>query len=146
LTVTRYNKTALADEVLELIGSGTVKYQSFRGPVIRSAAPRRGPNGRPVIERMELGLKDYGPAVWAANTKAEIMAVRSQMLADQIGELDPDERRELISLLQQALHLDVDPPADPDPQPQPAADEVAPVDPGPSIQMLELANAQRHRR
>lgn len=144
LTVTKYNKTPQADEALEMIDSGTVRFQSFRGPVIRSAAPRKGGNGRPVVERMELGLQDYGPAVFPVNYGAEIMAVRSQMLADHFGDLDPDERRELIALLQTALP-EGDPLSAPDPQPQPAAVEVAPVEHGPSLQLLELANAARRR-
>lgn len=155
LTVTKYNNTQQADEVLEMIESGTVKYHSFRGPVIRSASPRRGPNGRPLIERMELGLIDYGPAPFPVNYGAEVVALRSQMVAEHFGDLDADERREFVArldpderqefyaLLQSALPMD--PPAATDPQPQPAAD-AAPERSGPSLQALELAQAQRHRR
>lgn len=145
LTVTRYNKLPAADEALEMINSGSVKYQSFRGPVHRSAPPRSGPNGRPLIERMVLGLRDYGPAIFAVNMKAEIMAVRSQMLAESFGDLDPDERRELIALWQKDLPAGDTPPAL-DLPPGTDAPTSAPSDePGSSLQLLELANAQRRR-
>lgn len=144
LTVTRYNQTPQADEVLEMLRSGSVRYNSFRGPAIRSARPRQGPNGRPVVERLEMGLIDYGPAVIPVNMGAETLAIRSQALAEEIGELSPDERRDFIAQLQQALH--VDPPSAPDPQPQPVAVPVAPEVSGPSVDLLALANANRRRR
>ena len=58
LTVTRYGRGARADEVLQAISDGLIRSQSFRGPVFRSAPARRQPNGRTLIERMELGLRE----------------------------------------------------------------------------------------
>lgn len=145
LTVTRYNKTAAADEVLELLDSGSVTTHSFRGPVFRSSPARRGVNGRPVIERTELGLKEYGPGMYAVNTEAGLVAIRTQLLADEVGEMTPEERRDLIALLQQSLDAEVDPAAAPDsPQEQPVDAPSAPA--GPDTSLLQLANDQRRRR
>jgi len=146
LTVTRYNKTSQGDEALELVRSGSVRFQSFSGPVVRSAQPRSGPNGRPVIERLVLGLRDYGPCTFAVNMGAEIVAVRSQLLADELlGDLSPDERREVIAQLQQGLPQ-LEPLVAPDLLEQTAGGPPAPVFAGPSVEMLALVNANRRRQ
>ena len=90
LTVTRYAKTELGDEILELWRDGAIRGQSFRGAVYESRRVTSiGPNGRPVIERMQLGLREYGPTPHPANQAAGLVAIRSQLLA-QVGELgDP---------------------------------------------------------
>src|SRR5258705_10126939 len=58
LTVTRYNKSALADSVLEAIRNGDIRSQSFRGRIIRSSpdrAPMRSRGGAlATITRHEL--------------------------------------------------------------------------------------------
>lgn len=85
LTVTRYNKTALADAVLEAIDSGDIVGQSFRGRIYKSRPPARHPSGLDKIVRTELGLTEYGPTHSPAYTGAGILAVRSQSeLADLI--------------------------------------------------------------
>jgi HK97 family phage prohead protease len=95
LTVTRYNKSALADSVLESIRNGDIRSQSFRGRIIRSS-PDRVPTVRrggplPTIVRHELGLTDYG---------AEILAVRSLAeLREDFAALDDDGRLELLRSL-----------------------------------------------
>lgn len=145
LTVTRYAPTPLADEVLELIRAGAITAQSFRGDIFASARPKPGPNGRPVIERLELGLKDYGPAPFAVNHAAEILAVRSQILAErleQLGDLTDEERAELASLLAAPGTPAVDPPTPEDTQDD-TTDEV-PVDPG-SFTVNAEATAARLR-
>ena len=144
LTVTRYAKTPLADEVLELIDTGAIRAQSFRGAVLQSAKPMPGPNGRPVIRRMALGLKEYGPTLFPANSNAKVLAVRSSLLIDQLGELSPDERAELLALLQAEPHLaggtQVDPePEEPDPSPATPAPEAPRSGPSVAVDADELA-------
>jgi len=76
VTVTRYNKSALADAVLEAIDNGDITGQSFRGRIFNSRTIERG--GRiPKIIRTELGLAEYGPTHSPAYTGAGILAVRS---------------------------------------------------------------------
>lgn len=87
LTVTRYSKTSLGDMVLELIRDGALRAQSFRGPLYESRKSGISRStGLPIIERMALGIKDYGPAPFAVNTGAEILAVRS--IAEAVGITD----------------------------------------------------------
>ncbi len=65
LTRTRYSKIPLADEVLRSdpqLGRGRRHYPS-RGQL-------------PLVRRMELGLRDYGPVVFPAYSGAEILGVR----------------------------------------------------------------------
>ncbi len=101
LTVTRYNKTQLADAALEAIRNGDIKSQSFRGRIHRST-PDRVPRTRtgqplPTVTRNELGLSDYGPTPFAVNTADMAFAVRSRaQIGEALEHLDPDERDELI--------------------------------------------------
>ena len=144
-TVTRYAKTELADEVLELIREGSLKSFSFRGGIYGSAKPRQGPNGLPIIERTELGLKEYGPAVFAANDTAAILTLRAEDLIANIKELSPDERAELVRLLQSDT-LEA-PSQDTDTQTQPEETHSdSPVVVGPSLETLRLLNQQRQRK
>lgn len=76
LTVTRYNKSALADAVLEAIDSGDITGQSFRGRIFNSREVTRA-GQLPKIVRTELGLSEYGPTHNPAYTGAGILAVRS---------------------------------------------------------------------
>lgn len=104
LTVTRYNKSALADSVLEAIRNGDIRSQSFRGRIVRSS-PDRVPTVRrggplPTIVRHELGLTDYGPTPIPVNAGAEILAVRSLAeLKEDFAALDDDGRLELLRTL-----------------------------------------------
>ena len=68
LTVTRYNKSELADEVLENIRSGSIPGYSFTGHFKRSnpLIPRGGfrpdrTGNLPTVRRMESTFKEYGP-------------------------------------------------------------------------------------
>jgi HK97 family phage prohead protease len=104
LTVTRYNRSALADSVLESIRNGDIKSQSFRGRIVRSSPEhlpsRRRSAGLPTITRHELGLTDYGPTPIPVNVGAEILAVRSkQELIHDFAALDDDDRLELLRTL-----------------------------------------------
>jgi HK97 family phage prohead protease len=104
LTVTRYNKTQLADAVLESIRNDDIRAQSFRGTAFRSDPPRvprvRAGQPLPEVTRMELGLTDYGPTPRPYYKDAAILAVRSaQEVISAIAGLDEDERAELIRML-----------------------------------------------
>lgn len=86
LTVTRYNKTSLADEILESIGSGDMTGHSFTGRIVRSdPAPTRRGYQRSAsgqlqrVRRMELGLKEYGPTPFPAYVDTAVVGVRSML-------------------------------------------------------------------
>lgn len=155
LTRSRYLKTPLGDAVLEMWREGAITAQSFRGPIIRSAPARPGPNGRPVIERLELGLVEYGPAPFAFNSGADLVAIRSALLEDRLsalGDLTDEERAELAQALTldkpHATPAELAPgdmaPVDQDPQGDPT--DHVPVDPASSVHLLEAEAAQRRRR
>lgn len=158
VTRSRYLRTPLGDSVLEMWAEGAIRGQSFRGPIYRSAPPRPGPNGRPLIERLELGLVEYGPTPQPVNTGADLVAIRSALLEDRLaslGDLTDEERAELAAALaripdQPATGPAGDAPAGdaladpPDPQGDPA--DQAPVDPASSIELLAAEAAQRRRR
>lgn len=152
LTVTRYDKTPWADDVLEMWRNGSVKAQSFRGPIIRSGPRLRGGDGRTKIERLEMGLIEYGPAPRVANVEAELVSLRSAMLLDQFSELSDDEREQLRTLLEDTPETDPSstPNGDTPPDPSPTADTLdtdppSPVD-DPSADPTFLAADQRRRR
>lgn len=98
LTVTRYNKSELADSVLEAIRAGDIRSQSFRGRIYKSDK-RASRGGLPTIRRSELGLAEYGPTPSAYYADAAIVAVRAEQVAQSLAELDADERAELIRML-----------------------------------------------
>jgi HK97 family phage prohead protease len=88
LTVTRYNNTPLADEILEAIRSGDITGHSFTGRIIRSdpLRPRGGyrPSVRgdlPTVRRLELGLREYGPTPFPAYVDTAVVGVRSMLAA-----------------------------------------------------------------
>lgn len=150
LTRSRYAETPAGDEALELWKSGAITAQSFRGPIVRSR--RSAGVGRTVIERLDLGLIEYGPAVFATNEAAALVAIRSSLVEDRLAALDdltPEERAELV----RRLTLDAPSDAADDALVEEASDEedaqedAEPVvDPGSSVELLELAAAQRQRR
>lgn len=104
LTVTRFNKSALAESVLEAIKNDDIRGYSFRGAIYRSN-PTRVPRTRPGqplpdVTRMELGLSDYGPTPTPYYEGAAILAVRSvHQIASELAGLDEAERHELIRML-----------------------------------------------
>jgi phage head maturation protease len=93
LTVSRYNDGEVADAVLAAGEGGQVKGQSFTGRVFQSK--KIGRNGDlDLIERTELGLKEYGPTHSPAYDGDMLVAIRSQedlaelvrsMIADMTG-------------------------------------------------------------
>lgn len=104
LTVSRYNNSEFADTVLESIKNGDIRAQSYEGPIYRST-PDRVPKVRrgsqlPVVRRMEMGLRNYGPTPTPYFEEAEITAVRSAVeLAEEVARLDAEQRDELIRAL-----------------------------------------------
>lgn len=82
LTVTRYNKSPLAEQVLEAIRDGQIRGQSFRGRIYKS--DESIVDGGKVVIRTELGLTEYGPTHSPAYEGAGILAIRS---ADELTEL-----------------------------------------------------------
>lgn len=99
-TVTRIARTELGDEVLELMRDGAIDGFSFTGKPLRNRkiAAAKG-DDLPTVVRQELALKEYGPAVFRAYEGARVLALRSENLADQIGQLPPDELTQLVEVL-----------------------------------------------
>lgn len=136
-TLTRYNKSALADAVLESIRNGDITGQSFRGRIFRST-PTRVPKTRggelPLIRRMELGLAEYGPTPTPAYDDAGIIAVRSAAdVAADIAGLDEADRAELLRILAAGTPLEA----------PPAATPASEVDPGTEDPRDDLAHSRR---
>lgn len=151
-TVTRYSKTPLADEVLELIRDGAITGMSWSGVAHESRRlGRSARTGLPVVERVVASLREYGPTPFPAASEAKILTVRSvSTLAAEVEALSEEDREQLLTQISA-------PPGDPgaspveqdpadgttDPQPQPAGQ--APAD-GPSIEIDLLTQQQRRRR
>lgn len=97
-TVTRYNRTQLAEEVLESIRSGEITGQSFSGRFIHSDPPRVPRRGRsqelPTVTRTEVALREYGPTPFPSYQEASVMGVRALF-----ERLDEQSRAELMELL-----------------------------------------------
>lgn len=93
LTRSLYGEGDLPDAVLDAWADGRIRGQSFTGRVYQSKTV--GTNGRlPVVERTELGLKEYGPTHSPAYLGAGLVAIRSQedlselvrsMISDMVG-------------------------------------------------------------
>lgn len=134
LTVSRYNDGEVADAVLAAWEGGQIKGQSFTGRVFQSR--KVGRNGDlDVIERTELGLREYGPTHAPAYEGDMLVAIRSQ------GEL-----AELVrSMIADITGTPVDSPADiATPDPGPGAPEDSPS--GHSLRTQARRNALIARR
>jgi HK97 family phage prohead protease len=109
-TVTRVNKSALADSVLEAIRAGDLRGYSFRGAIRKSNPPRvaRARSGQPLptVTRMSLGLNEYGPTPTPYYADARILAVRSvqQIASDPVALREL--QRELARMLSRSTPLD----------------------------------------
>ena len=97
ITVTRYNKTQQADEVLEAIRNGDIRGQSFSGRFIGSdkPTPRGGftPDGRTgalqLVTRTEIAMTEYGPTPIPAYDEPMLIGVRSrQEIARRASQLN----------------------------------------------------------
>jgi HK97 family phage prohead protease len=109
ITRSRYLDTPLGNEVLEMWRSGAVTAQSFTGAIIRSS-PELKPgekyrprNGQlPRVQRLELGLKEYGPTPFPAYQGAELVGVRMSPLGTWQA-ADGDEAEETEQIDDEAL-------------------------------------------
>jgi HK97 family phage prohead protease len=83
LTISRYNDGEVADAVLAAWEGGQIRGQSFNGRVHqdREIGQREG---IPHIERMELGLKEYGPTPSPAYDGDGLVMIRTK---DDLAEL-----------------------------------------------------------
>jgi HK97 family phage prohead protease len=138
LTITRYNRTELADEVLENIREGSITAQSFSGGFLRSD-PGRAPRGgyRPdaggklrTVRRQEIALREYGPTPFPAYPDAAVVGVRAEQAVRLLADLPPDERMRLVDMLRTGTPLETPqgeppagPPANGDPNPGSAAED-----------------------
>lgn len=113
-TVTRYNRTALADEVLESIRNGDIRGQSFSGRFMPGRSQRtRGRDGElDTIVRSEVALREYGPTPLPAYAEAAIVGVRMEDLAETIQSLEPRELARLMEILGTSRNLGTPPPDD----------------------------------
>ena len=104
-TVTRYAKTPLADEILELVREGAIRGQSIqfqRTPAGRGWKRHRNAHqktGLDVIERLDVNLIEYGPTPFEHYAGAKIVGVRARQMAEQLAHFSDDEREELARLL-----------------------------------------------
>jgi HK97 family phage prohead protease len=84
LTRTEYGRSPLAEEILENIRNGSITAQSFVGGILRSDPQLKGPGDRyrarngalTRVRRLGLGLREYGPVLYAAYPGAEFLGVR----------------------------------------------------------------------
>jgi HK97 family phage prohead protease len=109
LTVTRYNRNPLADEILEAIRNGDITSQSFSGKIIRSKRTRNH-GTLDTIVRTEMGLSEYGPTPIPSYDTASIVGVRMNELADTLAHLGDQERSELLELLGTSRNIETPPP------------------------------------
>lgn len=111
-TVTQYNRTPLADEVLEAIRNGDIRGQSFSGRFMPGRSQRnRGAAGTlDTIVRSEIALREYGPTPMPAYAEAAIVGVRMEELVDTLHGLTDEQRAELIAILGTHRAIDAPPP------------------------------------
>lgn len=140
-TSTRYAATPLADEVLELINAGAITSQSFGGTWVRSDwTETKGTKARRTVRRVEIAMRDYGPATFAVYEAAAIIGTRSrEEIAALVAQWSPEERAELARLLVQSENPEPDSSLDP-PQPPAASPGVETLEP--LAQELELLRAR----
>lgn len=133
LTIARYNDGELADAVLAAWEGGQITGQSFRGSVFQHKTVGRQGNLK-IIERTELGLKEFGPTHSPAYEGAGLVAIRSQ-----------EELADLVrSMISELVGTPKAPPASSDtstPEPVAAGDSPA----GHSSRTIARRNALRMR-
>jgi len=149
LTVTRYGTSPLAEGLLQDIKDGIIRAQSFRGPIYRDAPPQRHASGLQLVERMALGLIEYGPSPLPVNLGAEMVAVRSatELFGTDPAEWSADERAAALSAIGAQ---DLTPPPAPG-VPAGTAEDLADETPLPIVvdlasDPMHLAQRQRRRR
>ena len=112
LTVTRYNKTPLADQILESIRNGDIRGQSFSGRFVKSnpEPPKFGfsadaDGSLTTVTRTEVALREYGPTPFPAYDEAAILGVRSALLRELIT---PEQLDELLALTRTRADASID--------------------------------------
>lgn len=103
-TATRYAKTELADDVLQLVREDAIQGHSVtftRTPGGRGTKriPRGHSSGLDLVERLDTVLIEYGPTPFPSYAGTGAVGVRAGMLASHIFELESDDRDELAKLL-----------------------------------------------
>jgi hypothetical protein len=95
-TVTRYIDNPLADQVLAAIKGGALKAQSYSGRFLKSV--RSYPSGHArskslaTIRRLEIDMREYGPAVFANFPDASIMGTRADTFVRSLLATKPEDR------------------------------------------------------
>lgn len=140
LTVTRYNRSELADGVLEAIRNGDIRGYSFRGRIFKSnpdRLPRVSRSGAlPTVTRMELGLTEYGPTPSPAYADAGILAIRAALVG---AGMTPEEALRMLASTTPADVQDQETlSATSAPEPGDAADQPSPDDGHLRVQQLKL--------
>lgn len=157
LTVTRYHRTELADEVLESIREGSLPGYSFSGnfrrssPLIPRGGFRKDRTGTlPTVRRMESTMKEYGPTPFPVYDEAAITGMRSEQLLARFA-ADPDLAIRMFGMLRDGAPSDSPPlPGAPHDGDSPTGDSHPLVRSGRSIrEEIQAARSdflQRHRR
>lgn len=127
LTVTRYNRNDLADQVLESIRNGDITGQSFSGKTYQSKKIAASGGGLPTIHRTELGLAEYGPTPIPAYHDPMMVTVRMEELVDTFRGLSDEERQQLLELLGTSRSLESSPPPSEPALPGPSGDTDSPA-------------------
>lgn len=104
------SKTPLGDAILEGARSGSIPGMSYTGSFLKSTPdkPRGGYRASrsgelPLVTRMEIAMREFGPTPTPVYDAAAIVGVRA--LVQSIEGLTPSERAELIALLSDAHNL-----------------------------------------
>lgn len=82
LTISRYNDSPMAEGILAAWEDGQITGQSFRGRVFSSRKSNGA--GLPLIERTELGLREYGPTHSPAYDGDGLVAIRSRAALEEM--------------------------------------------------------------
>jgi HK97 family phage prohead protease len=94
---TEFLDNPLADAALDAIRKGALRGYSFTGRFVKSQRTPRGERaGLPTITRSEIVMREYGPVLYPAYEKAEIVGTR---MVDVLAQLDPDDLDKLRELL-----------------------------------------------
>lgn len=114
-TATRYLDNPLADHALDAIKNGAIHAQSFSGRFLKSV--KSYPSGRsrgslPLITRNEVDMREYGPAVFAANVGAAILGTRAEQFIRTLLATPTDERLDWLAQFEGLTT----PPAEPEAQ------------------------------
>jgi hypothetical protein len=109
-TASEYLDNPLADWTLDAIKKGAIKAQSFSGRFMKSTKSRVNSRTLPTIRRMEVDMREYGPAVFAAYTGANILGTRSADMADMFVRsllaVRPEDRLDWLQQFEGAVTLE----------------------------------------